>query len=259
MTAFSLKFTQIVIDFFLILGAFTISYFFRVGFILSTDFPFHNYSQVFIPTTILWIGILLFNNAYQSSPISKRRLFTNIMLSNLIAITIFVLIFFFNRDIFFSRLILVYVWGVSSILLISNSWIFRIIKSSIYRKGIGTKKTLIVGANKTAEEIIKNFKKYEPYYEPVAILDAYGTKKESISGVPVLGKMNSLEEIIKEKNIEAIAQADCIEQSVNLVHLCEENKLDYFLVPSLFGAYHSNISAETLGKQALISLRSNTQ
>jgi FlaA1/EpsC-like NDP-sugar epimerase len=211
---------------------------------------------VFIPTAIAWLGVLIFQRVYKDAPISKRRLFTNIITANLVGVTIFVLIFFFNRDIFFSRLILAYVWGISNILLIANAWAFRLIKFHSYKKGLGTKKTLIVGANKVAEEVIKNFQTQEPFYEPVAILDAYGTKKKKILGVPVLGKMNSLEDVLKEQNIKAIAQADCIEQSVNLVQICEKNNLDYFLSPNLFGAYHANISSEYLGKLPFVSLRS---
>ncbi len=251
---FIIKTTKAFIDFILILISFILAYFLRVGFIFSTDFPFDTYASIFIPTSIAWMLFLFFQKIYSSEPISKRRLFFTIINSNLVGITIFVLIFFYKRDIFFSRLILVYVWTIANVLLIANSWLFRVAQFHIYKKGIGTKKTLIVGANKSAEEAIYNFKKNEPYYEPVAILDAYGTKKKEILGVPVLGKMNSLEEIVKEKNIEVIVQADCIEQSLNLIHFAEVNNIDYLLIPSLLGVY-KNESMSQIGKLPVISLK----
>lgn len=250
-----LRVSQIIIDFLLILLSFTLAYFLRVGLIFSSDFPFDAYATVFIPTGVFWILVLIFQNVYSRAPISKRRLFISIMASNLIGITLFVLIFFYKRDIFFSRLILVYVWGISSILLIANAWIFRILKFYLRSRGIGTKKTLIVGANKAADQAIKNFQKFEPYYEPVAILDAYGTKKKDIRGIPVLGKMNSLEEVIREKNIQVIVQADCIEQSLNLIHLSEKNNIDYFLMPQLLGMYHKEAQVKMIGKKAMIVLK----
>ena len=255
MTPQSLRLTQATIDFILILASFTLAYFLRVGFIFSTDFPFAQYAQVFIPTAIAWMAVLFFQRVYREKPTKKRRLFTNIMSANLVGITIFVLIFFYKRDIFFSRLMLVYVWAISSVLIISNAWIFRIYKNFIYKRGIGTKKVLIVGANKTAEEAIENIKKHEPYYEPVAVLDAYGTKKKDIAGIPVLGKMNSFEEVVTEKHIDVILQADCLEQSLNLVHFAEENRLDYFLVPSLLGAYHENVTGQAIGDKVFITLK----
>jgi FlaA1/EpsC-like NDP-sugar epimerase len=251
-----LRISQIIIDFLLIVISFSLAYFLRVGLIFSSDFPFDAYATVFIPTSIFWILVLLFHNVYSRSPISKRRLFTSIMASNLIGITLFVLVFFYKRDIFFSRLILVYVWGISSILLIANAWAFRILKFYFHSLGIGTKKTLIVGANKSANQAIENFQKFEPYYEPVAILDAYGTKKKDIRGIPVLGKMNSLEEVIKNKNIQVIVQVDCIEQSLNLIHFSEKNNIDYFLMPQLLGMYHKEAQVKLVGKKAMIVLRS---
>jgi FlaA1/EpsC-like NDP-sugar epimerase len=252
-----LRIIQIIIDFLLIILSFSLAYFLRVGFVFSTDFPFETYAVVFIPTSIVWIGILLFQNVYTHTPISKRRLFTSIISANLIGITLFVLIFFYKRDIFFSRLILVYVWTLSNIFIISNAWIFRIIKFHLHSQGIGTKKTLIVGANKTAEEAIKNCQKFEPYYEVVAILDAYGTKKKAIYGISVLGKMNSLEEVIQEKNIQVIIQADCIEQSLNLIHISEKNNINYFLMPQLLGMYHKEAKLKTIGKKAMIIIENN--
>jgi FlaA1/EpsC-like NDP-sugar epimerase len=250
-----LRTIQILTDLVLILASFTLAYFLRVGFIFSSDFPFSLYATVFIPTSLAWLIVLVFQNIYASEPISKRRLFTNIITSNLIGITVFVLIFFYKRDIFFSRLILIYVWGISNLLLISSSWLFRILRSKIYRRGIGTKKVLVVGTNKIAVEAIQDFQENEPYFQAVAILDAYGASQKEILGVPVLGKMNSLEDVVKEKNIKVIVQADCIEQSMNLVDFAEKNELDYFLMPSLLGNYHHNITATLIGKKAVITVR----
>lgn len=253
-TSLQLRILQITVDFLLIILSFTLAYFFRVGFILSTDFPFESYASVFIPTSIAWMGVLIFHKNYSPEPIRKRRLFMNIITANLVGITLFVLIFFYKRDIFFSRLILVYVWGFSNILLIASAWTFRLIKFFIYKKGIGTKKVLVVGANQTAEEAVKNLQKHEPYYQVVAVLDAYGSKKGDVAGVPILGKMNSLEEVVNERSIDVILQADCIEQSLNLVHFCELNHLKYFLVPSLLGAYKAEVSVKQVGRQALITV-----
>ena len=249
-----LKTIHLILDFLLILLSFTLAYFLRVGFILSTDFPFYKYFTVFLPTSIIWIGVLIFEKIYSTKPITKRRLFTNIIKSNLVGITVFVLIFFYKRDIFFSRLMLIYVWGISNMLIVGNAWLFRILKFQIYKKGLGTKKTLVVGANKTAEEAIKNLQQNEPYYEVVAILDAYGSKKEQICGIPILGKMNSLEEIITTKNIQVIMQADCIEQSINLLQIAESKKIDYFLMPSLLGSYHAHLKVIMVGKKTVICL-----
>ncbi len=247
-----LKLSHFIIDFILIIISFILAYFLRVWFLLSTDFPFNNYAKVFLIISIIWMAILLIQKNYNSEPKSKRITFFNIITSNLIAVTTFVLVFFYNRDVFFSRLLLVYVWGISNILIISNAWIFRIIKFKIYKKGIWTVKTLIIGANKTAENLIKNLQTNEPYYEAIAILDAYGTKKKEILNVPVLWKMNSIEEIILEKNIKVIMQADCIEQSLNIIQLSEKNHLKYFLAPSLLGMYKQNTKGVNIWEQVMI-------
>ena len=250
-----IKYTQILADTLIIILAFSLSYALRIGLFISTDFPFSTYFNVFFPASILWIIVLILQKHYEGFS-SKTSHVLKLILSNSIGITFFVLIFFYKREIFFSRLILVYTWNIANILLILNMLFFDKIKFYIYNKKIGTRKALIVGSNKTSIELIENFQKYYPYYEVVAVIDTYGKSKINTKTKPYIKKMTSIDNIIKKYKIQSIIQTDNIEQSINLIQLARKNKIEYLLAPQLLGIYKKNVESKIIGKKSFIYLNS---
>ncbi len=72
-----------------------------------------------------------------------------------------------------------------------------------------SKKTLIIGAGNVGEMVIRDLRRnnFRNYY-PVGLLDDNPTKRgSSIHGVPVLGGLEELKEILKQEKIEAIIVA----------------------------------------------------
>jgi cobyrinic acid a,c-diamide synthase len=82
--------------------------------------------------------------------------------------------------------------------------------------------------------------------KPVAILDGRGVSDKNIAGVPVLGKLNKLEEILVQKRISHLIQCSDMEQSLNLLSACRNHSITYIVLPSVFGIVERDETVESL-------------
>jgi uncharacterized protein (DUF849 family) len=75
----------------------------------------------------------------------------------------------------------------------------------------------------------------QPRLKPVAVLDSQGTSAKEIAGVPVRGKLNKLEDVIREEGISHLLQCADLEHTINLLSLCRQHGITYMLLPSVLG------------------------
>jgi FlaA1/EpsC-like NDP-sugar epimerase len=209
---FRLKSIQIVIDGLLIINAFALAYFLRIGFIMSTDFPFGNYMLIALITTPITLTFMFFARAYKlTQQVHTLRHMQRIAFVAIVNVAVFMVLYYFAYRNFFSRLILVYIFLLTFAFIYFWHRIFRWILAKSAEKEVGVYRTLIVGANRPAEEIIKHLLKTKSHIKPVAIIDAHGSKKDVIAGIPVVGKMNVFEKAIAQHDIDHILQTDHLE------------------------------------------------
>ena len=247
---------QIVIDFFLIYIAFLGAYFLRVGFIFSSDFPLIPYATIALFTSLLWIGFLLVTKYYRIPPRSNKRIifdFLLIILGGVIAVSTVILLYFFNQELFFSRLINIYALLLGTIFLWITQGIFRKILASQKNSEKNVYQTLIIGANPVAENLIKalNENKYAPYFVK-GVIDPYGIHKK-IKGSQIIGKLNKLESFCKSEKITAIIQCDAFEHTLNIISFSEEHHIQFQFDPALRGIYEKNLRIREIAGQTMIS------
>ena len=95
--------------------------------------------------------------------------------------------------------------------------------------------TLLVGVTRESRALLKTMRERRSALKPVAILDGRGVKDMEIEGVPVLGKLNKLEETLEKKKITHLIQGSDLEQSINLLSACRNRGITYIVLPSVFG------------------------
>jgi lipopolysaccharide/colanic/teichoic acid biosynthesis glycosyltransferase len=240
------KFSEIVIDGFLVILAFIAAYIIRIGQLYSTDFPFWPYLQLALWVTPVFLLILAWSGLYSLREKTNGELFRMISLSALSGTTLFVLIFFFQREFFFSRLIVLLVFLFATLYLFSFHYILSLYTSHKHKKGKGVLKTLFIGNGKATKEIIKGFQNSGTRYFPVGILAPYGGGGKEIFGVPVLGKLDALESAVKENNIDALFQTEAGEQTINLLLFAEGKFLEFHICPAVFGAFRNTLVSEKI-------------
>lgn len=238
-------------DVLIFVGAYTLAYFLRVGFIVSTDFPLNLFLRtVFLvaPVTVAVMAQLGVFRLMRNQ--SEKRNLAHIVFAAAMGSALFTLTYYFLYIAFFSRLLLVYAFMLSTgFFIVWHIGLEQVIRRFL-RMGRPLFPTLIVGATREAQALIKELNNQRSPLTPVAILDAKGTKETQIHGVPVEGKLNKLEETISKHRITHLIQCSDLEQSINLLSACNNRNITYILLPSVLGMVNNTESIESIeGRQ----------
>jgi lipopolysaccharide/colanic/teichoic acid biosynthesis glycosyltransferase len=246
------KLMAIIIDSGLILMSFIAAFWLRIGSFNSNDFPFEPYLNLAFYITPFFILLFAWGGLYGFKEKHFLEKFRIISLSCLTGSMAFVLFFFFSREIFFSRAIVAMIFAISTISVFICHQFVLLIKKNHWNNGKNAIRVLIIGANNTAERVIKSLQGTE--YYPVCILAPYGSKQKEICGIKVAGKLNVLEKTIKKYEIDEIFQCDALEQSLNLITFAEGHFLGYKISPEILGAFHKNIQPEIISCSSFLAL-----
>lgn len=243
-------------DYVALLFAFALSYFIRVKWIFSTDFPFWPYFRIALIVSLVWVGFFVIFRLYALNRRTDTREHTfRLFLVNVLGTGTFLLFFFMFRKLIFSRLILVYCFLISTLLLLVTHYVSEKLRSFYSKKSIGISRVLIIGTNRSAEKLLSTLRTLSSKHRPVAILDGYGSGKKEVAGVPVLGKLNILESTVDTYHIDEIIQVDNIEQALNIITFCQQRGIKYAMLPSLLGVFHDQIGVENMEFQPIVRLK----
>ncbi len=231
----------------LFVGSYVLAYFLRVGWLLSSEFPFDRFLTVVLCVLPLWLGTLMLTRTFalmrrQATP----RTGAYIAYAGVVAMAFFALGYYFLYREFFSRLLLLYALPLS----ILAVWAWHVGFSVILRLALRFPPpafpTLIIGATREAAALIRSLQNAKHPLKPVGILDGHGTSEKELEGVPVLGKLNKLEETLAELKITHVIQCSDLEQSTNLLSACRAKGITYLLLPSLLGIIERDERIESL-------------
>lgn len=225
----------LVTDVAVFLGSFALAYGLKVGFILSSDFPFGRYMAVAAFVTPFWLAALVYTRTFalMRKQMSARTLIA-IVYACTMATALFALSYFFLFGLFFSRLLLF----EALLLSIAATWIWHLavgyLTRELMRHSPAAYPTLIIGATREAGRLIQGLQKQSPL-SPVAILDSHAGKGQELHGVPVVGRLHKLEETLKKERITHLIQCSDLEHAMNFVTLCRDRGITYMLLPSVLG------------------------
>jgi FlaA1/EpsC-like NDP-sugar epimerase len=237
-------------DLILFVKAYAFAYFLRVGFVLSTDFPFQKFLYIVILVAPIWLLVLATTRTFALTRSQQTlRNGAYILYSALVGVALFSLAYYFTYEIFFSRLLLIYAFLMTAM----GTWIWHILYSMIMRhllrRNPPTFPTLILGVTRESTKLIEILNSQKNPLKPVAILDGKGSKEVEIDGVPVLGKLNKLEETLEKYKITHLIQCSDLEQTLNLLGACRKRSITYMLLPSVLGIVGRDERIETLEGQ----------
>jgi len=164
----------------------------------------------------------------------------------LLGVALFTLGYYFRFTAFFSRLLLIEAFFLSSI----GLWAWNILMQEIIRHLLRSPPpsfpTLIIGATREAARLIQALERHKSPIVPVGILDSRGVQEERIAGVPVLGKLNMLDTVLIEKHITHLIQCSDVEHTINLLSACRAHGVTYMLLPSVLGIVERDERMESL-------------
>ncbi len=237
-------------DLLLFVGTYALAYFLRVGWILSTDFPFDQFLYAASIAAPVWLLVLATTRTFSlTRSQATLRNAAYLAYSALVGVALFTLVYYFQFEQFFSRMLLAFAFVLSAAVL----WLWHILYSSamrrILRKDPPAFPTLIVGVTRESKSLIERLNASRHPLKPVAILDGRGAGETEVDGVPVRGKLNKLEDVFEQERITHLIQCSDLEQSLNLLSACRQRGCTYLLLPSVLGIVERDERVDTLEGQ----------
>ncbi len=160
-----------------------------------------------------------------------------------------VILFFFNQQVFPSRLIVLFTWILTIVLISFGRIVLRAVQVRLLRKGIGLHRLVIIVPETSMDLISQIERRKELGYKIVAKLQ---------SNLPVEQLLTELNRVQKEFGIDELLQADSMldqDTSESLLKFCRDYSIRYNFVPNLFETATSNISVETISGIPIIVLK----
>ncbi len=216
--------------------AYALAYVLRVGPILSTDFPATPYLQVVAAVAPLWLLVLISARSFSLFADQRSvRQVASLAYAAVVGAALFALGYYFAFGLFFSRLLLAIALALTFVMSLLVHWLFDAWRRSFLRHDPPVYPTLIIGLTRESKALVERLNGMRSPFRPVAILDGRGTKETEVDGVPILGRLNLLEETIDQQKITHLIQCSDLEQSINLLSACRSRGLTYMMLPSVLG------------------------
>jgi len=215
-----------------------------------------HYSLVIIP---IWIALFALNGLYyRRATGGVFHEFYKVLSASSTAMLFLILIFFFSKTVFFSRLILIFTWVLSIILICFGRIILKLIQRYLLRYGIGRRNLLLIGDNQTSETVCKTVSKNPNFgYEIIGILN--GESNISKFGLNVIGPVSDLLNKIRKYHIDEIVLTDVNlskTKTLEIIQICSDTKTTFKYIPDTFSLMTFNVTSGLLGSIPVMELKS---
>jgi len=198
---FPFQLSLVLVDIVLIIISFMIAYYLRYRVPGIPGPGFLAYQKSILIVIPLWIGIFIYFGLYRIRRSWRNsEVVFNSALAVSVGMVLYLAVSYMLKEFFFSRLLLISLWG-SNILLISCSRLaFRYLLLKVRRRGIGIRKVLVIGNTSSSKMISKIIDLHpELGYKIVGYLTAEGTGEPAEAGpFPKKSVLGTTKTILRE-------------------------------------------------------------
>jgi len=213
------------------------------------ELPFFEFLNIAL---LVGVGmVLVFAIAKMYVMKSTRKVideFGRVFLACSAGVLVIILTIFLQRELFSSRFIIVAAWALAIVYVFIFRLIVILVQRYFFKKGIGTKRSYLIGAGRTKDELLMTF------------------KKRYVFGIKVIGESAQFDERAEGKilelwrnhNLDEIVLADTSinhETDARLAEFCEEYNIVFKYAADLFKTYATNIEVNTVSGIPLIELK----
>jgi len=217
--------------------------------VLPTAIEYFRFSMY---SAIAMLGIFVMGKMYSlKSTFKLSKEIKKTLTLSLIWVMLCITYFFFSRTFPFSRLAIIYSWGIAILMVLLGKIAIRLVQKLFLRTGIGKRNLLIIGNNQISQALIDILKK-DTSYRIIGIIDE---EKAPYKGIKILGGPHQFDYIVKKERIEEILQTSEVIESKKILYFCNENHVEYTFVPNLLEVQRTNIEIRTIGSIPTISLK----
>lgn len=234
----------IPLDIFAVAAAFILAYYTRSRGDVVYIWNFVDYFRFALTLICFWIVIFAMEGLYKIESLKRSMLdeVRSIFLAVSSGIMLVVVYIFLSRTEFFSRLIIIYAWIFAIIIVSIVRIAIKQIRRSLMRHGIGVYRTIVVGDNQTAKNLINAMNSdLRLGFKIIKIIDRFGI--EYISSI--IDKIRTDEIILADPNISD-------KDVARLIIETHGKPVNIKLIPNLFRLSEANLRVETIADIPLI-------
>lgn len=211
--------------------------------------PTNEYVWISAMTSLVMLVIFAWNGLYGTS--GTRRVvdeFRKIILACSTGVLIIIVLFFFNRELFSSRFIILIAWFLSIVFVAAMRFLIIQIERSLFKKGIGVHRVLLVGAHQSADVLA----------EAIATSPALGLQVVERSTKVDEDLFQKLPKVVQVKEIHEIIAADPTLtrlQTSRLIEFCKSHHINFKYTADIFDSQLSHVSLRPLAGIPIVELR----
>ena len=159
----------------------------------------------------------------------------------------------------YSRLTITYSVIICAAVMTLERFVLREYETRLRRRGVGTERVLMVGTGTTSELLIRRMNMFPQYgYLCCGVLDDQREIGTRFAGVDVVGRLDDLPRLADMLQVGkcflAVPSARR-DQLVRLMKLCEDQHIEFRLVPDLLELMSTRADAESIDGLPLIGVR----
>jgi exopolysaccharide biosynthesis polyprenyl glycosylphosphotransferase len=177
----------------------------------------------------------------------------------LAAVLIFAAIELGNLGQRYSRLTILPAVVLAGVLMTGERYLLRQIETRLRRQGIGTERVLMVGTGEGSELLIRRMSMFPQYgFHVVGVASDEVSTNEQYLGVPVVGRVGDLPAIVKQLKVDQVflaLPASQRERLLHLIKLCEDENLEFKIVPDLLEVMSTRVAANAIDGLPLVGIR----
>jgi exopolysaccharide biosynthesis polyprenyl glycosylphosphotransferase len=227
--------------------------------------PFDDYLGMMVIQTITMPTLYFFSRLYDVKRSMPRldefyRLFAATSIGTVVTIA-FTTFLFKNSslELDFPRVMVIYAWLLTVLLVTASRSLLVLVRNLGRRKGVWTDRLLIVGTGDVGRMILQKIRQMPRLgYEVVGFIDGDDLNGHDIMGVPVLGGVDDIPDLIKEHEVEEviIGRPELDHQEMlAIISRCERGQVGIKIFPDLFQIIATELSIGDLGGLPLLTVR----
>jgi len=225
-------------------------------------FPFPYYLGMLFIQVVTLLTLFFFAKLYHRQPALSRvdefySIFGNVSVG--IIISFAVISFFYRQELEYPRLMMLYSWALTIILVTLGRLCNRLIRKGLQNQGWGRNRVLIIGTGEVGQMILGKIT-HSPGlgYEVVGFVARDGETPRQVQGIPVLGSTADLPTIIEDWGVDEviIALPDASHQELlTLISLCERERVTIKVFPDVFQIMAKEITIGDLNGLPMITVQ----
>jgi Undecaprenyl-phosphate glucose phosphotransferase len=227
--------------------------------------PFGDYIGMMAIQIITMVAVFFFSRLYDLKRSIPRldefyRLFAATSIGTIATIA-FTTFLFKNStlELDFPRIMVIYAWLLTVIMVTASRSLLVFVRNLLRRRGFLIDRLLIVGTGDVGRMILQKIRQMPRLgYRVVGFVDGENLVGQQIMGVPVLGGVDNIPDLIKEHGVEEviIGRPELSHQELlSIISRCERGQVGIKIFPDVFQIIATELSIGDLGGLPLLTVR----